>query len=86
MADFRERTGGRPMDLMTSDELPAYATALVRSPGKFLRIRTTALEQAKLDSLTLRHWFARYSDCLIAQIFQTAACNARHTIIQRTAK
>jgi hypothetical protein len=28
--------------------------------------------------------FSRYSDCLLAQIFQTAACNAIHTIIQRT--
>ena len=33
----------------------------------------------------LRHWFARYADCLIAQIFQTAACKATHTITQRTA-
>jgi CRP-like cAMP-binding protein len=66
--------------------VPAYATSQVRSGGRFLRIKTAALEQCKLDSITLRHWFSRYSDCLLAQIFQTAACNATHTIIQRTAK
>jgi biotin operon repressor len=26
---------------------------------------------------------ARYSDCLVAQLFQSAACNASHTIVQR---
>ncbi|CAM5762855.1 transcriptional regulator [Labrys miyagiensis] len=72
--------------IVSNGHIPAYATALVRSPGKFLRIRTSALEQAKLDSIALRHWFSRYSDCLLAQIFQTAACNATHTISQRTAK
>ena len=58
----------------------------MRFGGRFIRIKTAALEQAKLESITLRHWFARYSDCLLAQVFQTAACNATHTILQRTAK
>jgi CRP-like cAMP-binding protein len=58
----------------------------VRFDGRFLRIKTAALEQGKLESITLRHWFARYSDCLLAQVFQTSACNATHTILQRTAK
>ncbi len=57
-----------------------------RFSGRFLRIKTSALELAKTESLPLRHWFARYSDCLLAQVFQTAACNATHTISQRTAK
>jgi DNA-binding MarR family transcriptional regulator len=72
--------------IVSNGHLPSYSTAMVRSGGPFLRIKTTALEHAKLDSITLRHWFARYSDCLLAQVFQTAACNATHTIIQRTAK
>jgi DNA-binding MarR family transcriptional regulator len=72
--------------IVSNGHVPAYATAVVRAPGKFLRIKTSALEMAKLDSLALRHWFSRYSDCLLAQIFQTAACNATHTISQRTAK
>jgi hypothetical protein len=72
--------------IVSNGNVPAYATCQVRSGGRFLRIKTAALEQCKLDSITLRHWFSRYSDCLLAQIFQTAACNATHTIIQRTAK
>lgn len=72
--------------IVSNGKVPAYATAQVRAPGRFLRIKTAALEQVKTDSIALRHWFARYSDCLIAQVFQTAACNATHTIVQRTAK
>jgi hypothetical protein len=72
--------------IVSNGNAPAYATSLVRTGGKFLRIKTSALEEAKLDSIALRHWFSRYSDCLLAQVFQTAACNATHTIIQRTAK
>jgi len=72
--------------IVSNGNVPAYATCQVRSGGRFLRIKTAALEQCELDSITLRHWFSRYSDCLLAQIFQTAACNATHTIIQRTAK
>ncbi|HEX3861100.1 MAG TPA: helix-turn-helix domain-containing protein [Stellaceae bacterium] len=72
--------------IVSNGNVPAYATSVVRAEGRFLRIKTSELEHAKLSSITLRHWFSRYSDCLIAQIFQTAACNARHTITQRTAK
>jgi len=72
--------------IVSNGSLPAYATAVVRAGGSFFRLKTAALEQAKLESIALRHWFARYSDCLIAQVFQTSACNATHTIMQRTAK
>ncbi len=72
--------------IVSNGHVPAYSTAVVRFEGLFLRIKTSALEQAKLDSLSLRHWFSRYSDCLMAQLFQTSACNATHTIQQRTAK
>ncbi len=72
--------------IVSDGHLPAYSTAVVRSAGRFIRIRTSALEQMKLHSIALRHWFSRYSDCLLAQVFQTAACNAKHTIKQRTAK
>jgi CRP-like cAMP-binding protein len=66
--------------------LPAYAQSTVLFPGEFLRIETVALEEAKGRSLALRHLFARYADCLLAQIFQSVACNAAHSIEQRTAK
>jgi hypothetical protein len=44
------------------------------------------MEHAKLDPITLRHWFSRYSECLLAPMFQTAVCHATHTITQRTAE
>jgi CRP-like cAMP-binding protein len=49
-------------------------------------MEAAALEDAKMHSLSLRHLFARYADCMVAQIFQAVACNAAHTIEQRTAK
>lgn len=72
--------------IVSNGQLPAYSMAVVRFPGRFIRIRTAALEQAKIGSIALRHWFSRYSDCLMAQVFQTAVCNGKHTIRQRTAK
>lgn len=72
--------------IVSNGDVPAFATAKVLFGGRFLRVKTAALERAKRDSLTLRHWFSRYSDCLLAQVFQTSACNATHTIAQRTAK
>lgn len=72
--------------IVSNGRVPAYATAQVRAAGRFLRIRTAVLEEMKTESLALRHWFSRYSDCLIAQIFQNSACNASHTITQRAAR
>jgi CRP-like cAMP-binding protein len=72
--------------IVSNGRLPAFARAIILSPGSFLRIETAALEEAKGKSATLRHWFARYADCLLAQIFQSVACNAVHTIEQRSAR
>ena len=44
------------------------------------------LEAAKGKSATLNGMFARYADCMLAQMVQAAACNATHAIEQRTAK
>lgn len=72
--------------IVSNGRVPAFATAQARSPGRFLRVRTAVLEQVKEESVILRHWFSRYSDCLIAQIFQNSACNASHDISQRSAR
>ena len=72
--------------IVSQGRLPAYARAQVQFPGTFLRMESAALEEAKTRSLTLRHLFARYADCVMAQVFQAVACNAAHTIEQRTAK
>jgi CRP-like cAMP-binding protein len=58
----------------------------VKFGGPFARINVSKLEAAKLRSPSLRNVFARYADCMLAQIFQSTACNAIHSIEQRTAK
>ena len=72
--------------IVSQGHLPAYSRAVVILGGEFLRIDLTALEDAKSRSLMLRHLFARYADCLLAQIFQSVACNAAHRIEQRAVK
>ncbi len=66
--------------------LPAYTRITVKFGGPFVHLPITRLEQAKAVSVSLRNVFARYADCLLAQMFQSTACNAIHSIEQRTAK
>jgi hypothetical protein len=66
--------------------LPAYTRIVVKVGGPFMRLRVSKLEAAKAKSPTLRNLFARYADCMLAQVFQSTACNAIHSIQQRTAK
>src|SRR6202012_3319830 len=66
--------------------LPAYTRITVKFGGPFVHLPIAKLEQAKTASVSLRNVFARYADCLLAQMFQSTACNAIHSIEQRTAK
>jgi DNA-binding transcriptional regulator YhcF (GntR family) len=66
--------------------LPAYTRIMVKFGGPFVRLRIGRLDAAKAGSKTLRNVFARYADCMLAQMFQSTACNAIHSIEQRTAK
>lgn len=72
--------------IVSQGHLPAYCQFLVQSSGPALYISCADLERAKEKSSTLHHFFARYADCLLAQMFQAVACNATHTIEQRAAK
>ncbi|MFZ2029411.1 MAG: Crp/Fnr family transcriptional regulator [Vitreimonas sp.] len=72
--------------IVSQGRLPAFARAIVQFPGVFIKVETVKLEEAKMASLAIRHLFARYADCLFAQVFQATACNATHSIEQRTAK
>ena len=72
--------------IVSKGRLPAFARAEVQFPGPFLRMEVADLEEAKLQSPTLGNLFSRYADCLAAQVFQASACNAAHSIEQRTAK
>jgi len=72
--------------IVSQGHLPAYSHILVKFGGPFVRLPIGKLDAAKLKSGGVRDVFARYADCLLAQIFQSTACNAVHTIEQRTAK
>ena len=66
--------------------LPAYTRIMVKFAGPVVRLPVGKLDAAKKQSATLNNIFARYADCMLAQIFQSTACNAIHSIEQRTAK
>jgi hypothetical protein len=65
--------------IVSQGRLPAYARALVQFEGQFLKISSSQLESLKKTSPTLNNLLARYADCLLAQVFQSTACNATHS-------
>ena len=65
---------------------PAFARAVVQIPGAAIRIPTDTLSAAKEHSPSLRDHFARYADCLLAQVLQSVACNAVHDYDARLAR
>src|SRR5437870_3655391 len=72
--------------IVSQGYLPAYTRIAVKFAGPFVRLSVGKLDAAKSKSRTLNNIFARYADCMLAQIFQATACNAIHSIEQRTAK
>ncbi|QDL95997.1 Crp/Fnr family transcriptional regulator [Rhodopseudomonas palustris] len=66
--------------------LPAYCLIVVKFDGPFVRVPIVNIQSAKDRSPSFKNMFARYADCLMAQMFQSTACNAIHSIEQRTAK
>jgi Crp-like helix-turn-helix domain len=72
--------------IVSEGYLPAYTRIIVKFGGPFVCLPVAKLNAAKIKSATLRNVFARYADCMLAQTFQSTACNAIHTIEQRTAK
>ena len=71
--------------IVSQGYLPAYTRIMVKFGGPFVRLPIGKLDAAKSGSASLRNVFARYADCMLAQIFQSTACNAIHSIEQRTA-
>jgi hypothetical protein len=72
--------------IVSEGYLPAYTRIVVKFGGPFVRLHVRKLNAAKVKSATLHNVFARYADCMLAEIFQSTACNAIHSIEQRTAK
>jgi len=72
--------------IVSRGRLPAYARSCVMHGGYFARIESAALETLKASSPAINSLLSRYADCLLAQIFQSVACNAVHDLEQRAAK
>jgi DNA-binding transcriptional regulator YhcF (GntR family) len=72
--------------IVSQGYLPAYTRIMVKFAGPFVRLPVGKLDAAKSKSASLNNIFARYADCMLAQMFQSTACNAIHSIEQRTAK
>lgn len=72
--------------IVSQGKLPAFARACVMHKGSFYRITTAHLQQIKDSSPAVANLFTRYADCMVAQFLQAGACNATHTILQRSAR
>ena len=72
--------------IVSCGHAPAFAHAIVQVSGPALKVPMQALENAKRESSFLGNLFCRFSDYLLAQVQQTAACNAFHSIQQRAAR
>src|ERR1700738_3328557 len=57
--------------IVSQGYLPAYTRIMVKFGGPFMRLPVGKLNAAKSKSATLRNVFARYADCMLAQIFQS---------------
>jgi CRP-like cAMP-binding protein len=65
---------------------PAYARGLVQLPGQAARIPLAQLEAAKRAVPALHDLFARYTDCLTAQVLQSVGCASVHPLEARYAR
>jgi CRP-like cAMP-binding protein len=65
---------------------PAFTRGVIQIGGPVLRLNVDILNDATHRSASLRDHFARYSDCLLAQVLQSVACNAVHDFDARLAR
>lgn len=72
--------------IVSAGHKPAFARGVVQVGGQALILSTEVLERAKQRSPRLRDHFARYADCLLAQVLQSVACNALHDFDARLAR
>jgi CRP-like cAMP-binding protein len=79
----REGLVGLP--LLTEGSQPP-GRALVQAPGRALAISAAGLMRAVRESAALQRLIASHLNALLAQLFQTAACNAVHSAEQRLAR
>ena len=72
--------------IISCGQAPAFTRAAALVGGPAYRVHMRALEDAKSRSPHIANLFCRFSDYLLAQVMQSVACNAFHSIEQRTAR
>ena len=72
--------------IISCGQAPTFTRATVLVGGSAYRVPMTALEDAKRKSTFINNIFCRFSDYLLAQVTQSVACNAYHSISQRAAR
>ena len=72
--------------IVSCGQAPAFSRATVLVGGPALSVPMDVLEKAKQRSNFIGNLFCRYSDYLLSQGMQSAACNAFHSISQRAAR
>jgi CRP-like cAMP-binding protein len=65
---------------------PAFGRAVVQIGGPAFSIETARLEDAKAHSAAFHDLFSRYADALLAQMMQSVACNALHSVEARCSR
>ena len=72
--------------IVSCGHAPAFSRAVVLVPGPAFKVPMEALEKAKNRSPFIANLFCRFSDYLLSQVMQSAACSALHSIPERTAR
>jgi CRP-like cAMP-binding protein len=72
--------------IVSCGHAPAFSRSEVLVGGPAFRVPMTALEEAKNRSPFIANLFCRFSDYLLSQVMQSAACNAFHSIPERAAR
>jgi CRP-like cAMP-binding protein len=72
--------------IVSAGHKPAYGRAVVQIGGPAFSIETARLEDAKAHSPAFHDLFSRYADALLAQMMQSVACNALHSVEARCSR
>lgn len=72
--------------IVSCGQAPAFSRAVVLVGGSAFKVPMEALEDAKKRSPFIGNLFCRFSDYLLAQVMQSVACNAYHSIPERAAR
>jgi CRP-like cAMP-binding protein len=72
--------------IVSCGHAPAFSRAEVLVGGLAFKVPMKALEEAKSGSTFIANLFCRFSDYLLSQVMQSAACNTFHSIPERAAR